>query len=440
MKPGGRRPIGTRTAQGQLGAYRDVLALVTALTLLQGAMAAVSVVMSLSLLKAGVGASGIGLVASAYSAGFLAGTLIAPLEIARIGHIRAFTLLAGVAALVALSLPVVRASVPGWAILLSLAGLAASGMLTAGESWIANAAPPQSRGAILGFYHMVSKAGAIAAPFLVASAMSGLAVFMLVAAFFIAALLPIAATNRSQPALFAASPFGPRRLLRAAPASVFAALCAGAVNNSVAQLYPVYAADFQPGDPAGFAARLNGAILIGAMLGLWPIGLLSDKLDRRLVIAGAAALGAAAAVGLAVFAGANSQGIVLLFAGIFGAGSLSYYAVAVANAADRARPEDITSMMAGILVIWGAGSIAGPPVAGALMQVLPGASGLFIFASLALGLLCVTCLSRIAISPPVPADAREPFGVSPATSLAIAGIDPRGDAQQPDLFSAPAAN
>lgn len=400
-------------------------------------MAALAMAMSLKLLAAGVAEAGIGVVASAYSAGFLGGTLIAPHEIRRIGHIRTFTLLAGVCALAVLFLPAVGRELAGWAVLLALAGAGAAGMLTAGESWIANAAPPQRRGAILGFYHMVSKTGAIAAPFLVAAALAGLGAFMVVAGLFIAALLPVAATNRSQPELVAAKPFGPRRLFSLAPASVFAAFCAGAVNNSVAQLYPVFAAAIRPEDAAGFSAQLNGAILAGAMLGLWPIGLVSDKFDRRLVIAMAAGIGAVAAFFLFVAAAINIPQVTLLLAAVFGAGSLSYYAVAVANAADRASPEEITSMMAGILVVWGIGSVIGPLIAGAFLQLIPGGGGLFLFAGLALTGLAIACLSRAAISAPVPADAREPFSVSPATSLAIAEFDPRGEPEQPDLFSGP---
>lgn len=440
MRPRAANFSAFSAAPGGLAAYRNILVLVAALTLIQGAMAALAVVTSLKLLASGVPPAGIGLVASAYSAGFLAGTLVAPIEIRRIGHIRAFTLLGGLCALVALLLPLAGNALLGWGALLAIAGLGAAGTLTAGESWIANAAPAKKRGAILGFYHMVSKTGAIAAPFVVAAALAGLGAFMIVAALFVAALLPVAATNRSQPELVAAKPFGPMRIARLAPASAFAAFCAGAVNNSVAQLYPVFAAGFSQDNAAVFSAQLNGAILAGAMIGLWPIGLLSDRIDRRLVIAGAAAIGAAAAAGIALASASSAPGLILLLAGIFGAGSLSYYGVAVANAADRALTEEITSMMAGILVIWGIGSVLGPPVAGIFLAFVPGGAGLFVFAAISLSVLCILCLSRVAASPPAPAEAREPFSVSPATSLAIAEFDPRGDEIQPDLFFNQAPN
>ena len=446
-KPSGAAPAagGVMLAPGKLWVlpseyrgltvYRNILVLVAALTLLQGAMAALAVVTSLKLLAGGVSGAGIGLVASAYSAGFLGGTLIAPMKIGRIGHIRAFTLLGGVCALVALLLPLAGHAVALWALLLAAAGLGAAGILTAGESWIANTAPAHQHGAILGFYHMVSKTGAIAAPFVVAAALSGLGAFMIVTGLFVAALLPVAATNRSQPAVVSAKPFGPMRIVRLAPASAFAALCAGAVNNSIAQLYPIFAASVSPENVGALSVQLTGAILAGAMIGLWPIGMVSDLLDRRLVIAAAAAIGAAAATGLVIASAGSEKAVILLLAGSFGAGSLSYYGVAVANAAVRTCTHDFTPMMVGILVIWGIGSVLGPPVAGVFLILVPGGAGLFVFAALALAVLCALCLSLIAIAPPAPDEEREPFSVSPATSLAIAELDPRGEEIQSDLFS-----
>lgn len=107
------RPGLILSGHGSFAAYRNILVLVAALTLLQGAMAALAMVMSLKLLAAGVAGAGIGVVASAYSAGFLGGTLIAPHEIRRIGHIRTFTLLAGICALAALILPIVGRELAG---------------------------------------------------------------------------------------------------------------------------------------------------------------------------------------------------------------------------------------------------------------------------------------------------------------------------------------
>ncbi|MEZ5939466.1 MAG: MFS transporter [Hyphomonadaceae bacterium] len=414
-------------------AYRSFFAVVAGLTVLQGAMAANALVVALNLRRLGASNIEIGLVAAAFASGFLAGALGAPREILRIGHIRTFVMLAALAAIGALALSISHATV-FWALVQAGLGLCCAGLLTAGESWIAQAAPASGRGAVLGFYHLVSKTGAIISPFLVSSVIAGDSRLMMLAAFFCAALLPIAATNSAPPTVVAARPLGPVTIFRIAPAAAVAALCAGAVNNSVAQLYPLYAASIQPEAPAAMAAAFNAMLLIGAMTALWPIGFISDRIDRRLVMGALGSLAAGAALALAVF---DPPYIVMGLALVFGAGSLSYYAVAVAHAADRVDPEHATGMMAGILVTWGLGSIAGPLVAGAVMSVGFGPSGLFVFAAFALAGMAAFMLVRSAAREAPVEETKEPFGAAPATSLAIAELDPRGTDEQFELFDPP---
>lgn len=426
---------GRESFSDALTGYRNVLAVVAGLTVLQAAMASLAVIVALGLAAQGASNLMLGFVASCFAGGFLLGTLLSPPEIARIGHIRSYAFFAAIGAIFALGFAL-SSSPFAWAGIQIVLGLSSAGLLTAGESWVADASPPHRRGAILGFYHLVSKLGAIAGPFLVASAAGGLISFMLVAALFAASLLPVTTTNRAQPALSTATPFGPSRILRAAPAAAYAAFCAGVVNNAVAQLYPVFAASLDTAQGAGLSAQFNAALLAGAMIGLWPAGYVSDRIDRRMVISGLAALGALSSVGLVAGALAGQTWLVLVLAVLFGAGSLSYYAVAVAHAADKASPEQATSMMAGILMIWGLGSLVGPVLAGAAMSLGFGAPGLFVFTGAALAVLSLIMLTRAVRTDAVPQEEKAPFTVSPATSYAIAEFDPRGESEdQLDLFS-----
>ena len=194
-----------------------------------------------------------------------------------------------------------------------------------------------------------------------------------------------------------------------------------------------------PDGAAGFAANFNAALLAGAMIGLWPAGMISDRLDRRTVIAGTGVIASAAGLGLALFSTVASPALILVLAFVFGIGALSYYAVAVAHAADRARPDQATSMMAGILVIWGIGSVAGPLIAGFVMSTPLGAPGLFAFASASLALLAATMFTRTVNKAPVPDEEKAPFNATQTTSLALSELDPRGEHEtneQFDLFLA----
>jgi MFS family permease len=424
---------GWRDAFGQ---YRNVLAIVLSLTLLQGAAAALSVMIALGLQAAGTSNAALGLVAAFYAGGFLTGAILSPIQIARIGHIRSFSFFAAIAIVASLSLTL-GPSVFFWAIVQAVIGASTAALFTAGESWIADASPPEKRGAILGFYHVVAKLGAIGGPFAVMAGANGMMGFLMVAALFAVTIMPITATRQIQPDIHAASPFGPRKILKYAPAAAFAAFCAGAVNNSVAQLYPIFAQAVSPESAAAFSARFNGALLAGAMLGLWPAGYISDRIDRRLVIAAAGIIGAVAAVALTAFSTFAAEAVILALAFLFGMGALSYYAVAVAHAADRAKPEQATSMMAGILIIWGIGSIIGPLIAGVSMSAI-GPGGLFAFSALALAIMAALMFTRMVRTPEVTGEEKEPFNATQATSLAISEIDPRGEAtnEQFDLFLA----
>ncbi len=420
-----------------LNLYRNVLAIVSSLTVLQGAAAALSVMVALSLQAAGTSNVALGLVAAFYAGGFLAGALMSPVQIERIGHIRSFAFFAAIAIIASLSFTL-GVSLFGWAIVQAVIGASSAALLTAGESWIADAAPSNRRGTILGFYHVVAKLGAIAGPFAVLAGANGLTGFIMVAALFALTIMPISATRQTQPQISTGTPFGPRKIIRFAPAAAFAAFCAGAVNNAVAQLYPIFAQSVSPEGAASFAANFNAALLAGAMIGLFPAGFISDRVDRRLVIAAAGIIAAVAALCLTLFSATAPPALILAFAFVFGVGALSYYAVAVAHAADRARPDQATSMMAGILVIWGIGSIAGPLLAGGVMSTQLGASGLFAFAAAALALLAATMFTRAVNVAAVTDDEKEPFNATQATSLALSELDPRGEEtnEQFDLFLA----
>tara|TARA_R100000365_G_C2748692_1_gene81343 strand:+ start:7132 stop:8442 length:1311 start_codon:yes stop_codon:yes gene_type:complete len=415
--------------------YRNIIAVVAALTVLAAAMSALSVLIALNLRSAGISNAALGLVASAFSLGFLIGTNLSPFEIKRIGHIRSFAFFAAIAAIVALAYTL-SINVLVWTGLQVFLGICCAGLLTSGESWIADAAPSDKRGAVLGFYYFISKTGAVAGPFVIAGISSLTTGFMVLAALFAASLLPVTATNRAQPSFSGAVPFGPRQIFRKAPGAVYAAFTVGIVNNAVAQLYPVYASQVMPETSTVFAAQFNAALTIGTMLALWPAGTISDRVDRRLVLCVLATTGAAASAGMVMFAGFGSAVIILGLALAFGAGSLSCYAIAVAHAADRANPEQVTSMMAGMLTIWAIGSALGPVLAGLVMTRSLGAPGLFVFSGVSLGILAVLMVTRAVRYEDTPEEDKEPFGVVTATSYAIAEVDPRGsEEEQLDLFS-----
>lgn len=423
----------TRKDDRMIDEYRNVAAIVVALTLTQAATGAISIVGPLTLIAQGASTLTIGAIASSYALGFVLGARMAPAEIRQIGHIRAFALFAAGASLAAAGL-YLSMHTAWWMLMQALIGVSVAGLLASGESWIAGAAPEARRGAVLGFYLVISKFGFMAGPFLAAYVTPGSAAgFLIVSALFTASLISVSATRRAEPPMPSAEPFGPMRLWRTAPSAVIAAFTAGIVNGAVLQLYALFVADLSPGSAASMAAMFNAAMIGGAILSQWPAGVISDHVDRRIVIAVLASGSGVAAVLLAIFAMNLPLSVVFVLAAIWGAGSLSYYGVAVAHAADRAGQGEATNMMSGILMIWATGSMIGPALAGSVMG-FAGSASLFMFAAIALFILTLAMLYRRVDTAPVADLDKGEFAPSLATSLSAADLNPMSDGDEdPDV-------
>lgn len=420
-----------RSLQG----YRNVAAIVVALGLLQGGASALSAFAPLTLLARGEGVMAISIVTAFYAAGFLLGALRATGAVRAIGHIRAFAGFAGGATLLVLALYGL-ADLWFWLLLQAGIGFCMASLLTTGESWIADVAPREQRGSILSYYLVVSKIGQISGPaLLVGLAPAHPVVFMGIAAAFAGSLIPVCATRRTQPLPPSVQPFGVRDTWVTAPAAVLAAFAAGAVNGAVLQLYPLYAVGDVLTSDFSRTAVFNAALAAGALIAQWPAGRISDAGDRRLVIGALAALGSMVAFALGIFRETAAWPVLLILAGLWGAGAMSFYGIAVAHAADRAAPGQTTAMMSGILVVWALGALIGPLLAGLAIASPLGAGGLFIYASVVLATLAFAMMARRVGRQGVPAVEKSPFTVAPTTSTALASLDPRAD----ETFDAPCA-
>jgi MFS family permease len=402
--------------------YRNVASVMSASLLLQISVGVLGVALPLAMALAGWSGLMIGLVVAGYGAGFMAGAWFSPKVIGAIGHIRAYAAFAGGAA--ALTLMLALDSSPGWWLAARFGfGLCAAGIFAVAESWIADATPSERRGAVISMYQIVGRAGLILGPFLLAFPGVALTESFVIAGIFLAlALIPVTATRRAQPALPEGESVSPLRLFSIAPAAAGAAFAAGAINSGLLAFIPIWAQTLDPARISGAAATALASIYFFSMLIQWPLGKLSDRVDRRLVIAG---LALAAAVFAGVLAFIVSPGLTLgaLLVGLWGAASLCYYGVAVAHAADRSTIEELPAIASGILLVWAAGSVIGPILAGLAYASAWEARGLFLYAAIASLILSVLVLWRSRARAAVTAEEREPFVNLQATSGALAEID-----------------
>jgi MFS family permease len=358
---------------------RNVAALIAAVTILQLAGGLLGVRIPLAFAEEGHSRTALGLVAAAYSAGFMMGAMIATMMLARVGHIRVYAACAAIFAVATLALHFSN-DVWSWGLARMGAGVAVALMFAAIESWLSFSIGSRVRGEVMSVYMVLTKGALALGPFLAFNyAPFSAEPWMIAAALAAISMVPICFTAAEQPNPPKAQPLALVEQFATAPAAVIGSFGAGLVNGGVLALAPLYAA--QHYGPSA-AAEFYSAAFLGSLILQWPAGRISDRVDRRLVIAALAALAAVAAFALALWSGRlGSLSAVLLFF-VWGAGALSFYGIAVAHMADRAEPGKLAQSAAGLLFVWAAGSVVGPLLLGPIVD-LYGVAGKLWFAGFA---------------------------------------------------------
>lgn len=372
------------------GLLRNVAALIAAVTILQLAGGLLGVRIPLAFTEDGHSRTALGLVAASYAAGFMMGAMIATTLLARVGHIRVYAACAAIFSVATLALHFTT-DVWSWGLARMGAGIAVALMFAAVESWISYSIGSRVRGEVMSVYMVLTKGALAFGPFLAFSYVSASAEpWMIAAALAALSMVPICFTAAEQPDPPKAQPLALVEQFATAPAAVIGSFGAGLVNGGVLALAPLYAAEHYGPDAA---AEFYSAAFVGSLLLQWPAGRLSDRVDRRLVIAALAALAAAASFALASWSGQlqNWSAVLLFF--LWGAGALSFYGIAVAHMADRAEPGRLAQSAAGLLFVWAAGSVVGPIVMGPLVDWFD-VPGMFWFSGVAATFVCAAMFWR----------------------------------------------
>ncbi|MEQ1618391.1 MAG: MFS transporter [Terricaulis sp.] len=364
--------------------FRNVGALIAAIAILQLAGGLLGVRLPIAFIADGHSRTELGLVAAAYSAGFMLGAVIATTLLSRVGHIRVYAACAAVFSAATLALHF-TADVWSWGLARMAAGASVALMFAAIESWMNFAIGARVRGEVLSVYMVMTKAALALGPFLAFNyTPQAPEPWMIAAALAALSMVPVCFTPAAPPDRPKAQPLALMEQFAIAPAAVIGSFGAGLVNGGVLALAPLYAAQHY-GENA--AAEFYSAAFTGSLLLQWPAGRLSDRVDRRLVIAGLAGLAALASFALALWSGQLLAASAIFLFFLWGAGALSFYGIAVAHMADRAVSGKLAQSAAGLLFVWAGGSIIGPIIMGPLVD-LAGVAGLFWFAGAAALAVC----------------------------------------------------
>ncbi|WP_420392152.1 MFS transporter [Acuticoccus sp.] len=333
----------------------------------------------------------IGLLGSTYYAGFVAGCLLAPYVILRVGHIRAFAAMVSCVSAAALAFPLALEEA-AWMAFRLATGFCIAGLLVVIESWLNEKATNVTRGIVMSVYIVITYA-AISVGQLGVSVqpLESFSLFALCSIILSLAALPVVLTRASQPAPIPVVRYEPRRIWRTAPAGCIGSFAAGLSIGSIFALGTIFAIEL--GYSANEAAIFVSACMLGGALGQYPFGRVSDFMDRRYVLLVAVALTTVVSF-ILVAAPLMPQALVLVLGLAVGFVLMPTYSIAAAHAYDRTRPEDMVPMSAALLVLFGVGSMVGPLLAAPAMSWF-GPGGLFLVIALVSSLLALFVALRI---------------------------------------------
>jgi len=346
-----------------------------------------------------------GLIMSSYYVGYLVGTRIAPPLLRQIGHIRVFAALAAVAS-TAVLIQGTFINPAVWAAMRLVSGVCFAGIYVVAESWLNDRATKENRGRLLAIYMLVLYVGLGAAQFLlIVSDPTSATPFMLVSILITLALVPIVVSAQQIPERAMPSKVRLLDLYRNSPLGVVGLTMSGLISSIIFSMGPVYAR--LSGLQTHKIAAFMGVSILAAVLTQYPIGRLSDRMDRRTVIASVCIVATAAASTIALLH-AIPDALLVILAALFSGFALTLYSLSVSHVNDKLEPNQMVAASSAILLLNGTAAAAGPLLAGGLMGVF-GPHAYFATLATLTALLLIYDVWRKSRRGPVPPSLKAPF-------------------------------
>ena len=381
----------------------------------------------------GWGADVVAMMGAFYALTFTVACVLVPRLVGRVGHIRAFAAL-GVLTIASMLLHAIEPSPWFWVVVRGMAGFSIAGAYMILESWIGEATTSANRGLAFSLYMGVSMGGYALGPFLVSAGdVRGFELFAWAALVYALAALPVLLTATKAPAPLTTFSLDLRALYRNSPAAFMGSVLTGLVMGAWLTLFAVWGLSAGLGTAA--IAGVFAAANVGAMALQLPLGRLSDRIDRRIVMVGVGVLGAALGLLASTLPPDGCAFTALMF--VYGIALFGTYSLNAAHANDWAGEVSFVTVASGLLVLYGAGTVAGPLVAAQVMGAM-GPGGLFAFLAACHAAYAAFALYRITRRGDAPADEQTEFGALPmarATTPQTFALDPRAEAGGVETFA-----
>ncbi len=336
-----------------------------------------------------------GILMSGYFIGYFIGANYVPTLVGKVGHIRVFAAFASLASL-SILIHALFVNPYVWTIGRFITGFSMISIFVVVESWLNDRATNTTRGKILSIYMILTFAGIGAGVLLLNfNNPEEFEPFILVTLLFSLALIPILLTKRKPPSFKKISRIKIKELYKISPFGTFSMLCTGFIHPVIFTMGAVYGA-MMNFSVLEISLYLFLITIMGAIF-QWPIGYLSDKFDRRLVIIICGLLGAIFCIFcfLSVSVSpdftnlssnwkstlnhiANHRMFFYIFISLYAGMSLPLFSLNLAYVNDFLPKEKFVSAGGGLQIIFGISAMFAPFICSFFMNKF-GPNGLFIF-------------------------------------------------------------
>jgi MFS family permease len=371
----------------------------------------------------------VGALGTWYYLGFVIGCFAGPRLLARAGHIRAFAVAAVLVAASVLIQPI-WTNPTAWFTARGIAGLSMAVLYMAVESWLNDRASNENRGQVLSLYIGVNLSALLVGQWLLLLAdPSSFELFSIGAILYCLCVVPMGLTRLPAPALRTAPRIDLARIVAVSPVGAAGCVTVGLANGAFWALAPIYAQSL--GFVTTQIALFMSIFIAGGALIQWPIGRLSDGMDRRWMIAATCTVASLCGLLLGVLGWLLIRVPDLFYTIVFvlGASMLPLYSLSIAHANDRLPRAEFVDASAGLLMINAAASVPGPLLASFVIATA-GPYSLFLYTALAHAAMAFYAFTRMRTTEPAPPETREIFTPVPPGSPAGLPLDPRSQAQE----------
>jgi len=363
-----------------------------------------------------------GFVMSAYFVGFLGGAQATPWLLRRVGHVRVFAALASLIS-AAMLLYAVIVHPFAWVVMRVIVGFCMSGAYVVAESWLNDGVENRQRGQALSAYLMVMMLGIVLAQALLNVAdPAGYDLFVIMAVAVSLAIVPILLSVSPAPPFERTRRMTLVQLYKTSPLGCVGSFLLGGVFACLFGMSAVYGSRI--GLTNAELSMFVGAIYIGGMVLQYPIGWVSDRIDRRQLIFVVCAIGGGAAA-LAYVASGTSFPLFLVAAFMIGGTANPLYSLMVAYTNDYLETDDMASAAAGLIVLNGVGAAGTPILLGYVMDVA-GPQTFMTFVGVLMGMIAVFALYRMTVRPSTPVDETLPVAPMSMATSSYAGTVAQG--------------